>query len=161
VKLSEIAVSDAALKSRLDAVETECATLVSREEQEAILAKLQSPLSPAQAALLLDQLKTLPNPTARTTSVLKQSGVAAAITGEIEALKQLFEKLWNLDDAAKGIVPEIPSAVAANIESLRSKIAVFHAGSPPEGIWMPASAFEACDVFKNALPGLQQAIHRS
>jgi hypothetical protein len=154
-RLTEFAESDAALKARLDAMQIECAKLVSREEQDAIFVKLESPLSPDVAALLLDKLKALSDPTPRTVSVLRQAVVAAELSKEIDALKQGFESLWNEDSLSKGILPVFPADITTQIDALTSKIAVFHAGSPPAGIWLPSSAFDACVALKNALPALQ------
>jgi hypothetical protein len=154
-KLMELAETDAALKARLDAMKVECAKLVSREEQDAILAKLQSLLSPGAAALLLDQLKALSDPSPRTSSVLRQADVAAALTKDIDTLKQSFENLWNPESLSKGAVPAVPAEISTQIDALTSKIAVFHAGAPPAGIWLPSSTFDACVSIKNALPTLQ------
>lgn len=154
-RLTEFAESDAALKTRLDAIRAESAKLVSREEQDAILAKLQAPLSPTSADQLLGQLKGLADPSARTTSVLRQAEVASALATDIEALKQSMENLWNEESLSKGTLPAVPADVAARVDSLKSKLAVFHAGSPPAGIWIPSSAFDACVVLKDALPTLQ------
>ena len=154
-KLMELAETDAALKARLDAMKVECAKLVSREEQDAILAKLQSPLSPSAAALLLDQLKALSDPSPRTTSVLRQADVASALTKDIDTLKQSFESLWNEESLSTGALPDVPADTVAQIDALTSKIAVFHAGAPPAGIWLPSSTFDACVAIKNALPTLQ------
>ena len=154
-KLMELAETDAALKARLDAMKVECAKLVSREEQDAILAKLQSPLSPSAAALLLDQLKALSDPSPRTTSVLRQADVAAALTKDIDTLKQSFENLWNQESLSNGAMPAVPAEISTQIDALTSKIAVFHAGAPPAGIWLPSSTFDACVSIKNALPTLQ------
>ena len=154
-KLMELAETDAALKARLDAMKVECAKLVSREEQDAILAKLQSPLSPSAAALLLDQLKALSDPSPRTTSVLRQADVAASLTKDIDTLKQSFENLWNEESLSTGALPDVPADTVAQIDALTSKIAVFHAGAPPAGIWLPSSTFDACVSIKNALPTLQ------
>lgn len=157
-RLSEFAESDAALKSRLDAMRAECAKLVSREEQEAILAKLQAPLSPSSAARLLDDLKALPDPSPRTSSVLRQADVATGLAKDIDTLKQGFEALWNEESLSKGTLPALPDDLAAQVDSLNSKIAVFHAGAPPVGIWIPSAAFDACVAFKNAVPTLQARI---
>jgi hypothetical protein len=154
-KLMELAETDAALKARLDAMKVECAKLVSREEQDAILAKLQSPLSPSAAALLLDQLKALSDPSPRTTSVLRQADVASALTKDIDNLKQSFESLWNEESLSTGALPDVPADTVTQIDALTSKIAVFHAGAPPAGIWLPSSTFDACVSIKNALPTLQ------
>jgi len=154
-KLTDLAAADAALKARLDAMKLECAKLVSREEQDAILAKLQSPLSPSAAALLLDQLKALSDPSPRTTSVLRQGDVASALTKDIDTLKQSFESLWNEESLSTGALPDVPADTVAQIDALTSKIAVFHAGAPPAGIWLPSSTFDACVSIKNALPTLQ------
>ena len=154
-RLTEFAESDAALKARLDAMRLECAKLVSREEQEAILLKLQPPLSPSAATLLLDQLKALSNPSPRTLSVLRQADVAAELSKEIDALKKGIESLWNVESLSKGDLPVVPADIATQIEALTSKIAVFRAGAPPAGIWLPSSAFDACVALKNALPTLQ------
>jgi hypothetical protein len=154
-RLMEFAESDAALKARLDAMRLECAKLVSREEQDAILVKLQSPLSPSAATLLLDQLKALSDPSPRTVSVLRQADVAAELTRGIDDLKQGFESLWSEESLSKGSVPVVPADITTQIEALTSKIAVFHAGAPPAGIWLPTSAFDACVILKNALPTLQ------
>ena len=133
----------------------ECAKLVSREEQEAILLKLQPPLSPSAATLLLDQLKALSTPSPRTLSVLRQADVAAELSKEIDALKKGIESLWNVESLSKGDLPVVPADIATQIEALTSKIAVFRAGAPPAGIWLPSSAFDACVALKNALPTLQ------
>jgi hypothetical protein len=154
-RLMEFAESDAALKARLDAMRLECAKLVSREEQDAILVKLQSPLSPSAATLLLDQLKALSDPSPRTVSVLRQADVAAGLTKGIDGLKQGFESLWSEESLSKGAVPVAPADITTQIDALTSKIAVFHAGAPPVGIWLPASAFDSCVTLTNALPTLQ------
>ena len=154
-KLTDLAAADAALKARLDAMKVECSKLVSREEQDAILAKLQQPLSPSAATILLDQLKALSDPSPRTVSVLRQADVAVEIAKEIDALKKGFETLWNVESLSKGDLPVVPADIAAQIETLTSKIAVFRAGAPPAGIWLPSSAFDACVTLKNALPTLQ------
>lgn len=154
-KLSELAASDAALQARLDAIQMECAKLVSREEQDAILVKLQSPLSPSAAAILLDKLKSLPDPSPRTASVLRQAEVAAELTQEIDALKLGIESLWNEESLSQGILPTVSAELTTQIGSLTSKLAVFRAGSPPAGIWLPSPAFDACIAFKDALPTLQ------
>jgi hypothetical protein len=154
-KLTEFAESDAALKVRLDAMRVESAKLVSGEEQDAILAKLQTPLSPSAAALLLDQLKALSDPSPRTTSVLRQADVAAALTKDIDTLKQSFENLWNEESLSQGAMPAVPAEISTLIDALNSKIAVFQAGAPPAGIWLPSSTFDACVAIKNALPTLQ------
>jgi hypothetical protein len=154
-KLMELAETDAALKARLDAMKVECAKLVSREEQDAILAKLQSPLSPSATAPLLDQLKSLPDPSPRTSSVLRQADVAAALTKDIDTLKQSFENLWNQESLSNGAMPAVPVEISTQIDALTSKISVFHAGAPPTGIWLPSSTFDACVSIKNALPTLQ------
>jgi hypothetical protein len=154
-KLTELAASDAALQARLDSMQVECAKLVSREEQDAILAKLQTPLSPGAAALLLDQLKALSDPSPRTSSVLRQADVASALTKDIDALKQSFESLWNEESLSKGALPVVSADTLSQIDTLTSKIAVFHAGAPPAGIWLPSSTFDACVAIKNALPTLQ------
>jgi len=154
-RLTEFAESDTALKARLDAMKIECAKLVSREEQDAIFVKLESPLSPDVAALLLNKLKALSDPTPRTVSVLRQAVVAAELSKEIDALKQGFESLWNEESLSKGILPVFPADFTTQIDALTSKIAVFHAGAPPAGIWLPSSAFDACVALKNALPALQ------
>ena len=153
-KLTEFAASDAALQARLDAMRLECAKLVSREEQDAILVKLQSPLSPSAAALLLDELKSLSDPSPRTTSVLRQADIAFELTKEIDALKLGIESLWN-EESLKGILPTAPADLTSQIGSLTSKLAVFRAGSPPAGIWLPSPAFDACVTLKDALPTLQ------
>lgn len=157
-KLTQLAATDPALKTRLDAMRVECAKLVSREEQDTILAKLQTPLSPSAAALLLDQLKALSDPSPRTTSVLRQADVAATLTKDIDALKQGFENLWNEESLSKGALPTVPDDTVTQIDALTSKIAVFHAGAPPAGIWLPSSTFDACVAIKNALPTLQARI---
>jgi hypothetical protein len=157
-RLMEFAESDAALKARLDAMRLECAKLVSREEQDAILVKLQSPLSPSAATLLLDQLKALSDPSPRTVSVLRQADVAAGLTKGIDGLKQAFESLWSEESLSKGAVPVFPADIATQIEALILKIAAFHAGAPPVGIWLPASAFDSCVTLKNALPTLQSRL---
>jgi hypothetical protein len=154
-RLMEFAESDAALKARLDAMRLECAKLVSREEQDAILVKLQQPLSPSAATLLLDQLKALSDASPRTLSVLCQADVAAELAKEIDALKKGIESLWNVESLSKGDLPVVPADIATQIEALTSKIAVFRAGAPPAGIWLPSSAFDACVALKNALPTLQ------
>jgi len=154
-RLMEFAESDAALKARLDAMRLECAKLVSREEQDAILVKLQSPLSPSSASLLLDQLKALSDSSPRTFSVLRQADVAAGLTKEIDGLKQGFESLWSEESLSKGAVPVVPADITTQIDALTSKIAVFHAGAPPAGIWLPSSAFDACVALNDALPTLQ------
>jgi hypothetical protein len=157
-KLTDLAAADAALKARLDAMKVECAKLVSREEQDAILAKLQSPLSPGAAALLLEQLKALSDPSPRTSSVLRQADVAAALTKDIDTLKQSFENLWNQESLSKGAMPAVPAEISTQIDALTSKISVFHAGAPPAGIWLPSSTFDACVAIKNALPTLQARV---
>ena len=154
-KLTEFAASDAALQARLDAMRLECAKLVSREEQDAILVKLQSPLSPSAADLLLDELKSLSDPSLRTTSVLRQADIAVELTKEIDALKLGIESLWNEESLSKGILPTAPADLTSQIGSLTSKLAVFRAGSPPAGIWLPSPAFDACVTLKDALPTLQ------
>ena len=154
-KLTEFAASDAALNIRLVAMRLERAKLVSREEQEAIFVKLQSPLSPSAATLLLDQLKALSDPSPRTVSVLRQADVAAELTKGIDALKQGLESLWNQESLSQGDVPVVPADLTTQIDALTSKIAVFRAGRPPAGIWLPSSAFDACVALKNALPTLQ------
>jgi hypothetical protein len=154
-KLTELAASDPALQARLDAMQVECAKLVSREEQDAILVKLQSPLSPSAAAILLDKLKSLSDPSPRTASVLRQAEVAAELTKEIDALKLGIESLWNEESLSKGILPPVSADLSTQIGSLTSKLAVFRAGSPPAGIWLPSSAFDACLDLKDALPTLQ------
>ncbi len=154
-QLTEFAESDAALKARLGAMQIEYAKLVSREEQDVILMKLQSPLSPSAAALLLDKLKALSDPTPRTVSVLRQADVAAELAKEIDTLKQSLESFWNEESLTKGTVPVSPADITTQIDALTSKIAVFHAGAPPAGIWLPSSTFDACVALKNALPALQ------
>ena len=154
-KLTELAASDAALQARLDAMRVECAKLVSREEQDAILVKLQAPLSPSAAAILLDKLKSLSDPSPRTTSVLRQADIAVELTKEIDALKLGIESLWNEESLSKGILPTAPADLTSQIGSLTSKLAVFRAGSPPAGIWLPAPAFDACVTLKDALATLQ------
>ena len=154
-KLTELAASDPALQARLDAMQVECAKLVSREEQDAILVKLQSPLSPSAAAILLDKLKSLSDPSPRTASVLRQAEVAAELTKEIDALKLGIESLWNEESLSKGILPPVSADLSTQIGSLTSKLAVFRAGSPPAGIWLPSPAFDACVALKDALPTLQ------
>jgi hypothetical protein len=133
----------------------EFAKLVSREEQDVILMKLQSPLSPSAAALLLDKLKALSDPAPRTVSVLRQADVAAGLTKEIDALKQSLDSLWNLESLSQGILPVFPADITTQIDALSSNIAAFHAGAPPVGIWLPSHSFEACVVLKDALPTLQ------
>ena len=154
-KLTELAASDAALQARLDAIQMECAKLVSREEQDAILVKLQSPLSPSAAAILLDKLKSLSDPSPRTASVLRQVEVAAELTQEIDALKLGIESLWNEESLSQGILPVVSPELTTQTGSLTSKLAVFRAGSPPAGIWLPSPAFDACIILKDALPTLQ------
>ena len=154
-KLTELAVSDAALQARLDAIQMECAKLVSREEQDAILVKLQSPLSPSAAGILLDKLKSLPDPSPRTASVLRQAEVATELTQEIDTLKLGIESLWNEDSLSQGILPAVSAELTTQIGSLTSKLAVFRAGSPPAGIWLPSPAFDACIILKDALTTLQ------
>jgi hypothetical protein len=154
-KLTELAASDSALQARLDAMQVECAKLVSREEQDAILVKLQSPLSPSAAGILLDKLKSLSDPSPRTASVLRQAEVAAELTKEIDALKLGIESLWNEESLSKGILPPVSADLSTQIGSLTSKLAVFRAGSPPAGIWLPSPAFDACVDLKDALPTLQ------
>lgn len=154
-KLTELAASDAALQARLDAMRVECAKLVSREEQDAILVKLQAPLSPSAAAILLDKLKSLSDPSPRTTSVLRQADIAVELTKEIDALKLGIESLWNEESLSKGILPTAPADLTSQIGSLTSKLAVFRAGSPPAGIWLPTPAFDACVTLKDALATLQ------
>jgi hypothetical protein len=154
-KLTELAASDSALQARLDAMQVECAKLVSREEQDAILVKLQSPLSPSAAAILLDKLKSLSDPSPRTASVLRQAEVAVELTKEIDALKLGIESLWNEESLSKGILPAVSADLTTQIGSLTSKLAVFRAGSPPAGIWLPSPAFDACVALKDALPTLQ------
>jgi hypothetical protein len=154
-RLTEFAESDAALKVRLDAMRIECAKLVSREEQDVILMKLQSQLSPSAAALLLDKLKALSDHTPRTVSALHQADVAAGLTKEINALKQSLESLWNEESLSKGVLPVFPADITTQIDALTLKIALFHAGSPPAGVWLPSSDFDACVALKNALPALQ------
>ena len=154
-KLTELAASDAALQARLDAMRVECAKLVSREEQDAILVKLQAPLSPSAAAILLDKLKSLSDPSPRTTSVLRQADIAVELTKEIDALKLGIESLWNEESLSKGILPTAPADLTSQIGSLTSKLAVFRAGSPPAGIWLPSPAFDACVTLKDALATLQ------
>jgi hypothetical protein len=154
-KLTEFAASDAALQARLDAMRLECAKLVSREEQDAILVKLQSPLSPSAAAILLDKLKSLSDPSPRTTSVLRQADIAVELTKEIDALKLGIESLWNEESLSKGILPTAPADLTSQIGSLISKLAVFRAGSPPAGIWLPTPAFDACVTLKDTLATLQ------
>lgn len=154
-KLTELAASDAALQARLDAMRLECAKLVSREEQDAILVKLQSPLSPSAAAILLDKLKSLSDPSPRTTSVLRQADIAVELTKEIDALKLGIESLWNEESLSKGILPTAPADLTSQIGSLTSKLAVFRAGSPPAGIWLPTPTFDACVTLKDVLATLQ------
>jgi hypothetical protein len=154
-QLINFAESDAALKARLVSMRIEFAKLVSREEQDVILMKLQSPLSPSAAALLLDKLKALSDPAPRTVSVLRQADVAAGLTKEIDALKQSLDSLWNLESLSQGILPVFPADITTQIDALSSNIAAFHAGAPPVGIWLPSHSFEACVVLKDALPTLQ------
>jgi hypothetical protein len=154
-KLTELAASDAALQARLDAMRLECAKLVSREEQDAILVKLQSPLSPSAAAILLDKLKSLSDPSPRTASVLRQADIAVELTKEIDALKLGIENLWNEESLSKGILPTAHADLTSQIGSLTSKLAVFRAGSPPAGIWLSTPAFDACVTLKDALATLQ------
>ena len=158
-KLTELAASDSALQARLDAMQVECAKLVSREEQDAILVKLQSPLSPSAAAILLDKLKSLSDPSPRTASVLRQAEVAVELTKEIDALKLGIESLWNEESLSKGILPPVSADLSTQIGSLTSKLAVFRAGSPPAGIWLPSPAFDACVDLKDALPTLQARLN--
>ena len=117
--------------------------------------KLQSPLSPSAADLLLDELKSLSDPSLRTTSVLRQADIAVELTKEIDALKLGIESLWNEESLSKGILPTAPADLTSQIGSLTSKLAVFRAGSPPAGIWLPSPAFDACVTLKDALPTLQ------
>jgi len=154
-RLSVFAGSDASLKNRLDSMKNELAKLVAGEEQEAILLKLKSPLSPSEADLLLGQLNALPDPSLRTASVLRQADVASAISKDIESLKQGFEGLWIEDSLSKGAFPDLPNELAAQIDTLTSRIIVYHAGSPPAGIWIPQSTFDAYVAIKNAFPTLQ------
>jgi len=154
-KLTELAESDAPLQARLKAMQVESKKLVSREEQDAILLKLQSPMSPGAAGLLLDQLKSLSDPSPLTASVLRQSDVAAGLTLEIDALKQGFESLWDTEALSLGTLPVLLPNLTSQIDSLTSHLAAFRAGSPPAGIWLPSPAFDACVALQNALPTLQ------
>jgi hypothetical protein len=154
-RLTEFAESDPALKTRLDGMRIEVAKLVSREEQDAILAKLQTPLSPSTASTWIDQLKSLSDPSPRTARVLLQADVASGLAKDIDALKQGFENLWDEDSLSQGALPDIPADLTAQIDSLTSKIAAFHAGAPPVGIWIPSSAFDSCVALKNALPSIK------
>jgi hypothetical protein len=87
--------------------------------------------------------------------VLRQADVAAALTKDIDTLKQSFENLWNQESLSKGAMPAVPAEISTQIDALTSKISVFHAGAPPAGIWLPSSTFDACVSIKNALPTLQ------
>lgn len=156
IKLSEIAVTDADLKTRLEEMQAERLRLVSREEQSDIIAKLQSPLSPGAAGLLLERLKSIPDPGPRTSSVLRQADVASAITNEIDVLKRKFEALWT--DATPPVIPVVSPEILSSIDDLKSKITVFHAGLPPAGLWLPKSQFDACMAFNSALPLLQDRL---
>ncbi|MEI8293897.1 MAG: hypothetical protein WCG66_07880 [bacterium] len=159
-KLSELAESDTSLRSRLEALEVECAKLVSREEQEEIIVKLQPPLSPSQAALLIDKLRSLPDPSPRTASVLKQAETAVELKSQIDSVRQAFEQVWIADALAKGDLQPIPANLSEQIEALRLKIGVFQAAAPPEGIWMPTTSFQACAAVASAVPLLQERLAR-
>jgi hypothetical protein len=154
-KLSAFAKEDSALEARLVVLEADYAKLVSREDQDAILAKLQSPMSPQEGELLINKLKEFPDPSPRTVSVLKQADVAAGITAEIDSIKLAWEQSWNTESLAKGTVPNIPSSLTERLDAIASKIKVFRAGSPPAGIWIPTSAFDAFIAVKNAMPSIQ------
>jgi len=154
-KLSVFAKEDSALQARLVVLEADYAKLVSRENQDAILAKLQSPMSPQEGELLINKLKEFPDPSARTVSVLKQADVAAGITAEIDSIKLAWEQSWNAESLAKGTVPSIPSSLTERLDAIPSKIKVFHAGLPPAGIWIPTSSFDACIAVKDAMPSIQ------
>ena len=154
-KLSDFAKEDAALEARLVVLEADYAKLVSREDQDAILAKLKSPMSPQEGELLVNKLKAFADPSARTVSVLKQADVAAGITAEIDSIKLAWEQSWNTESLAKGTVPSIPSSLTQQIDAIASKIKVFRAGLPPAGIWIPTSAFDACIAVKDAMPSIQ------
>jgi hypothetical protein len=87
--------------------------------------------------------------------VLRQADVAAALTKDIDTLKQSFENLWNQESLSKGAMPAVTVEISTQIDALTSKISVFHEGAPPAGIWLPSSTFDACVSIKNALPTLQ------
>jgi hypothetical protein len=90
--------------------------------------------------------------------VLRQAEVAAELTQEIDILKLGIESLWNEDSLSQGILPAVSVELTTQIGSLTSKLAVFRAGSPPAGIWLPSPAFEACIILKDALPTLQERL---
>lgn len=155
VKLSEFAEEDASLSERLAAMLAENAKLVSLENQAAILAKLQSPLSPSDAAPLIAQLKEFPDPSLRTASVLKQSATAANLSKDIEAVKQEIEGIWNRDALAQGKLPQLSTDLSGRIDMLAGKLKVFRAGSPPAGLWVPVAVLNSAVALKDGLAVLQ------
>lgn len=155
LKLSEFAEEDASLRERMDKMLAEHAKLVSSENQAEILAKLQSPLSPADADPLIAQLKEFPDPSLRTESVLKQSATAAELSKEIEAVKMEIEGIWNRDALAQGKLPQLSADLSGRIDMLAGKVKVFRAGSPPAGLWVPVAALNSSVALKDGLTVLQ------
>ena len=155
VKLSEFAENDAPLRERLAAMLTEHAKLVSLENQGEILAKLQTPLSPSDAAPLIAQLKALPDSSLRTASVLKQSATAADLSKDIEAVKQEIEGIWNRDSLSQGKLPQLSTDLSGRIDMLAGKLKVFRAGLPPAGLWVPVAALNSSVALKDGLTLLQ------
>lgn len=154
IKLGELAESDAGVRDRLAAIEAEQAHFVSREEQEEIISKLQSPMSPGDSTPLIEKLKNLPDPGPRTSGVLKQVLLASEITKEIEGAKQACEALWSADFLASGKLPAMPPDLAARVDTLASRLEVYRAGSPPAGLWVPMPLFQACTALKGGWSGL-------
>lgn len=154
IRLTELAESDPALQSRLEAMEAERVKFVSREEQDEILARFESPLSPLEANALLAKLKALPDPGPRAAGVLKQAALAAELTKEIDSIKEAFEALWTPDFIALGKLPEMPADLVSRVDALADRLAVFRAGLPPAGIWVPSPAFSSCAVLRDQWNGL-------
>lgn len=154
-KLSEFAEEDALVRQRLAEMLVEHAKSVSLEAQAEILARLQSPLSPADADSLIAQLKELPESSLRTASVLKQSGVAVSLAKDIEAVKQEIESLWSRDDLAQGKLPQLSADLSERIDTLAGKLKVFRAGLPPVGIWVPEAVSKASVTLKDGITVLQ------
>lgn len=154
-KLRKMADSDPVLATRVAALQADYAKLLVQENQDAILAKLQSPLSPADAAPIIQQLSEIPEKSLRTVSVLKQAATAADLSKEIEAAALELEGIWNSDDLAQGKVPRIPDELGSRIDALVGRGKVFRAGLPPAGIWVPVAVLNSSAALKNGLPLLQ------
>lgn len=157
-KLGKLAESNPTVAARVALLQADYSKLLVRENQEGILAKLQDPLSPADADKIIKQLSEVSEKSPRTISVLNQAISAEGISKDVETVRLELEGLWNPEDLKQGKLPRLSDDLASRIDALMGRLKVFRAGLPPAGIWVPTAVLNYSVVLKNALPVVQEEL---